>query len=102
VGTIGAFSTYGMDHVDLVNNTTLTGLCYFRRLWRVTREYKLPAAPTNQTPQEKSVKKQQLERVLAGAGLTIVKPAAIYAVVKFKEVQATCTTDLTSLVRSQP
>ena len=57
VGTVGAFSTYGRDHVDLVNNTTLTGQSYFRKSSRVTYEYKLPAAATNQMPQEKSNKK---------------------------------------------
>jgi hypothetical protein len=101
VGTTGAFSTYGRDHVDLVNNTTLTGQSYFRQLSRVTYEYKLPEAAMNQTPQ-KSAMKPHLERVLADAALTIVKPTAIYVVLKFKEVLATCSTDLTSLVRSQP
>jgi hypothetical protein len=71
-------------------------------LSRLTYEDKLPAAATNQTPQEKSNKKQRVERVFTDAALNIVKPTAIYAVVKFKEVLATCSTDLTSLIRSQP
>jgi hypothetical protein len=102
VGTVGAFSTYRRNDVNLVNNTTLTGQSCFGNLSRVTYEYKLPAAATNQTPQEKSNKKQHMERVFADAALNIVKPTAIYAVLKFKEVLATCSTDLTSLIRSQP
>ena len=100
--TVGAFSTYRRNEVDLVNNTTLTGQSYFGNLPCVTYEYKLPAAATNQTPQEKSNKKQRVERVFADAALNIVKPTANYAVLKFKEVLATCNTDLTSLIRSQP
>lgn len=102
MGTVGAFSTCRRNDVDLVNNTTLTGQSCFGNLSRVTYEYKLPAAATNQTPQEKSNKKQHMERVFADAALNIVKPTAIYAVLKFKEVLATCSTDLTSLIRSQP
>jgi hypothetical protein len=84
VGTVGAFSTYRRDDVDLLNNTTLTGQSYFRNLSRVTFEYKLPAAATNQTPQKKSNKKQHVERVFADAALNIIKPTAIYAVLKFR------------------
>ena len=101
MGTTGTFSTYGRDHVDLVNNTTLTGQSYFRQLSRVTYEYKLPEVAMNQTPQKSAIK-PHLERVFADAALTIVKPTAIYVVLKFKEVLATCSTDLTSLIRSQP
>jgi hypothetical protein len=69
LSAIGAFSTYGIDFVGLVNGTTLTGQSYFRKLSCVTREYKLPAVPTSYTSYEKPVKKEQLERVIAGAAL---------------------------------
>jgi hypothetical protein len=42
-----------------------------------------------------------VERVFADAAFNIVKPTAVYAVLKFKEVLATYSTDLTSLIRSQ-
>jgi hypothetical protein len=86
VSAIGAFSTHGVDLVCLVNSAILTGQSYFRNLSCVTPEYKLPAAPANQTSQEKSVEKEHLERLFAGAALSIIKPTAICALFKFKEV----------------
>ena len=86
MSAIGTFSTYGIDQVSLVNSATLTGQSYFRKLSYVTAEYKLPADPTNQRSHDKSVKKKQLERVFAGAALSIARPTAIYALLKFKQV----------------
>lgn len=86
MSAIGAFSTYGMDHVGLVNSARLTGQSYFRNFFCVTLEYMLPAAPTNEMSYEKSVKKEQLERVFAGAPLSIFRPTAIYALLKFNQV----------------
>jgi hypothetical protein len=74
-----------MDYVGLVNGTTPTGQSYFRKLSCMTRKYKLPVAPTSYTSYEKPVKKEQLERVIAGAALSIIKPTTIYALLKFKK-----------------
>jgi hypothetical protein len=93
VTAIGAFSTYGVDLVCRVNNATLTGQSYFRNLSYVTPEHKLSAAPANQTSREKSVRKEHLERLFAGAALSIIKPAAICALLKFKEVPGICNTN---------
>jgi hypothetical protein len=92
LAAIGAFLTYGTDNVCLVNSATLAGQSYFRNLSCVTPEYKLPATPTNETSHESSVKKVQSEGMFAGAALSIIKPTAIYALLKFKEVRATCST----------
>jgi len=92
MSAIGTFSTYGIDQVSLVNSATLTGQSYFRKLSYVTAEYKLPADPTNQRSHDKSVKKKQLERVFAGAALSIARPTAIYALLKFKQARPTCRT----------
>ena len=86
MSAIRAFSTYSMDHVGLVNSATLTGQSYFRNLFCVTLEYMLPAAHTNHISYKKSVKKEQLEMVFAGATLSVVWPTAIYALLKFKQV----------------
>jgi hypothetical protein len=43
---------------------------------------------SNQTTQETLTKIQRLEKVFAEAGLTVVKPTAIYAPLEFKEVEA--------------
>jgi hypothetical protein len=98
VNAIGAFSTYGMDHVGLGDRGTLTGQSCYRDLSCVIPEYELPAAaPTKQTSHERSVKKERLESVFTGAALSIIKPTVIYTQPKFKEVWATCSTkfDLT-------
>ncbi len=94
MSAIGAFSNYGMDQVSTVNSATLTGQSYFRNLCCMIPEYKPPAASTDQMSYDKSVKKEQLERVFNGEALSIVRPTAIYALFKFKRVQATCTTKL--------
>lgn len=93
MSAIVAFSTYhGMDYVGLVNGATLTGASYFRDMPYLTQEHVLPAAPTNQMSYGKSDKKEQLERVFASAALSIARPTAIYALLKFKEVRPTCRT----------
>lgn len=92
MSAIGAFSTYGMEQVSLVNSAILTGQSYFRNLSYVTPEHMPPAAPIIQMLHEKSVKKEQLERVFAGAALSIVRLTAIYALLKFKEIPPTCST----------
>jgi hypothetical protein len=51
-----------------------------------------PAAPMIQMSHEKSVKKKQLERVFAGAALSIFRLTAIYALLQFKEIPPTCST----------
>jgi hypothetical protein len=86
MNTIRAFSTYGMDHVGLVNSAALTGERYLRNLFCVTLEYMLPAITTNHISHEKSVKKEQLERVFADGTLSVVWSTAIYALLKFKQV----------------
>jgi hypothetical protein len=85
LSAIAAFSTYGKDFVALVNGTTPTVQSYFRKLSCMTREHKLPVAPTSYTSYEKPVKKEQLERVIAGGALSIIKPTTIYALLKFKK-----------------
>jgi hypothetical protein len=97
VSAIGAFSTYGMDHVGLGDRGTLTGQSSFRDLSCVIPEYELPAAPTKQTLHERSVKKERLESMFTGAALSVIKPTVIYTMPKFKQVWATCSTkfDLT-------
>ena len=92
MSTIGTFSTYGIDQVSLVNSATLTGQSYFRNLSYVTPEHMPPAAPMIQMSHEKSVKKEQLERVFAGAALSTVRLTAIYALLQFKEMPPTCST----------
>ncbi|HEV3432693.1 MAG TPA: hypothetical protein VG098_01745, partial [Nitrososphaera sp.] len=72
---------------------TLRGQSYFRNLSCLTPEYKLPAAPANQTSQEKSVEKEHLERLFAATALSIIKPTAICALFKFKEVPGICSTN---------
>ena len=86
MSAIGAFSNYRMDQVSPLNSTTLTGQSYFRNLFCVTLEYMLPAASTNHISHEKSVKKEQLERVFADGTLSVVWSTAIYALLKFKQV----------------
>jgi hypothetical protein len=51
------------------------------------------AVASNQSTQERLTRIQQLEMVFAEAGLTVVKPTAIYAPLQFKETQAGYTTD---------
>jgi hypothetical protein len=92
MSAIGTFSTYGTDQVSLVNSATLTGQSYFRNLSYMTPEHMPPAAPMIQMSHEKSVKKEQLERVFAGAALSIVRLTAIYALLQFKEIPPTCST----------
>jgi hypothetical protein len=92
VSAIGTFSTYGIDDVGLVNSTTLTSHSYFRNLSCVTCECKLPAAPTNQTSTEKAAGKERLERVFLSTALSILKPTAICALLKFNELCSTCST----------
>jgi len=92
MSAIGAFSTYGIDQVSLVNSAILTGQSYFRNLSYVTPEHMPLAAPMIQMSHEKSVKKKQLERVFAGAALSIVRLTAIYALLQFKEIPPTCST----------
>jgi hypothetical protein len=92
MSAIGTFSTYGIDQVSLVNSATLTGQSYFRNLSYMTPEHMPPAAPMIQMSHEKSVKKEQLERVFAGAALSIVRLTAIYALLQFKEIPPTCST----------
>lgn len=99
MSAIGAFSNYRMDQVSPLNSATLTGQSYFRNLTCMIPEYKPPAASTDQMSYKESVKKEQLERVFNGAALGIVRPTAIYALFKFKRVQATCTTKLYLAVR---
>jgi hypothetical protein len=94
MSAIGAFSNYGMDQVSPVNSATLTGQSYFRNLCYMIPEFKPPVASTDQMSYEKSVKKEQLERVFNGAALSIVRPTAIYALFKFKRVRTSRTTKL--------
>src|SRR5215213_3130820 len=86
MSAIRAFSTYSMGHVGRFSSASLTGQSYFRNLFCVRVEYMLPAASTNHISHDKSVKKEQSERVFAGATLSFVWPTAIYGLLKFKKV----------------
>jgi hypothetical protein len=89
MSAVGPFSTYGIDHVSLVNNATLTSQSYFRNLCCITAGYKSfpQQPPIDQMSYEKSVNKEHLERSFYVALLSIDMPATIHLLLKFKIVQ---------------
>jgi uncharacterized membrane protein (UPF0182 family) len=91
VGAVGGVSTNGTLHVGLGNTPAEAFQNYLQKLSSVTAIDNLPVA-SNQTAQERLTKTQLLEKVFTDAGLTVVKPTAIYAPLEFKEVQAAYTT----------
>ncbi len=93
MSTIGAFSTYGMDHVPLANSVTLRGHSCFRSLFYMILEHKQQStAPSNQAPYENLTKKEQLGGVFAGVAKGIVMATAIYGLIKFGDLLSTCNT----------
>jgi uncharacterized protein len=87
VGAVGALSTNGTNYVGLGYTPAEAFQNYLQKLSGVTARDNPPLA-SNQTAQEGLTKIQRLEKVFAEAGLTVVKPTAIYAPLEFKEVQA--------------
>jgi uncharacterized membrane protein (UPF0182 family) len=87
VGAVGAVSTDGTYHVGLGNSPAEAFQNYLQKLSSAIARNDQSIA-SNQTEQERFAKTQQLEKVFTDAGLTVVKPTAIYAPLEFKEVQA--------------
>jgi uncharacterized membrane protein (UPF0182 family) len=88
VGAVGAVSANGTYYVGLGNTSAEAFQNYLQKLSSVTARNAPPPVASNQTAQERMTKAQQLEKVFTDAGLTVVKPSAIYAPLEFKEVQA--------------
>jgi uncharacterized protein len=87
VAALGAVSTDGTYHLGLGNTPAEAFQNYLQKLSSVTSRDNPPVA-SNETAQERLTKTQQLEKVFTEAGLTVVKPTAIYTPLEFKEVQA--------------
>jgi hypothetical protein len=69
---------------------------FFESFITTHRKYKPPEAPTKQTSHDKPLKNEQMERIFAGATLSVFKQTAIYALFKLKEVHAACGTKVDS------
>jgi uncharacterized membrane protein (UPF0182 family) len=87
VGAVGALSSKGTNYVGLGYTPAEAFQNYLQKLSGVTARDNPPVA-SNQTTQETLTKIQRLEKVFAEAGLTVVKPTAIYAPLEFKEIEA--------------
>ena len=93
VGAVGALSTNGTSpYIGLGNTPADAFMNYLQKLPSVPPKDGSVTA-SNQTAQESLTRIQQLEKVFNKAGLSVVKPTAIYAPLAFKEIQTNYTSE---------